>query len=117
MIEKYLRLLGLNINAAKSDVKKLYRLLAKKNHPDKFNDPDEKIKQSKIMADITEAYDYILKNSEKICSREKSQIKQTPSDYRIYKLGLTYYNKYFDTFFKMSKKVKRIFHQTSERIS
>jgi len=103
MINKYLNLLGLNCNADISDIKKAYRILAKKNHPDKFLDDDEKTKQAVIMAEITEAYRYIIKNFDKIKEIKNLQkVNETKEeDYKIYKTGLIYYNKYFDTFFKL----------------
>ncbi len=106
MIDKYLNLLGLDRNASLSDIKKSYRLSAKKNHPDKFKGADDKIKQAEIMADITEAYKYILKNLDEIPQyRQKQNSRKTQAnDYKLYKLGLTYYKKYFDTFFKFFSK-------------
>ncbi len=106
MLNKYLKLLGLDKDASLTDIKKAYRLSAKKNHPDKFSNGDEKIKQAKIMADITEAYKYIIKNPDQISPdmQKNNSIKNIANDYKLYKLGMTYYKKYFDTFFKFFSK-------------
>ena len=116
MIDKYLNLLCLDRNASLSDIKKSYRLSAKKNHPDKFTGVDDKIKQAEIMADITEAYNYILKNLDEISSYSQKQNsrKTQANDYKLYKLGLTYYKKYFDTFFKFFSKRELITPEEKE---
>jgi len=56
-MKDYYSLLGIETNASQKQIKKNYRLLATKFHPDKNNDPDS---ASKFVA-ITEAYD-ILSN-------------------------------------------------------
>jgi curved DNA-binding protein CbpA len=111
-MKKYLHLLGLNSEASITDVKKAYRISAKKNHPDKFRSENEKLKQAKIMADITEAYQYLLNNHDKSTSR--NIVKSYETDYKIYKLGLKYYNKYFDTFFKFFSKRELIVPEKKE---
>ena len=52
-MKDYYGLLGLEQKATKSDIKKNYRLLATKFHPDKNSDP----KAAQIFIAITEAYD------------------------------------------------------------
>jgi DnaJ-class molecular chaperone len=95
-------ILGLNYNTSMLDIKKTYRLLAKKNHPDKFKNEDDKLRQSKIMANITEAYKFLIENYNEVNNHNKSRIKE--NDYDIYKTGLNYFNKYSDTFFKLFSK-------------
>ena len=106
LFKQYSNILGLTNNIEISDIKKSYRLLAKTNHPDKFKNKDEKLKQEKIMANITEAYKYIVKNYNELYKDESltktSKIKK--NDYKLYKECLIYYNKYFDTFFKLFSK-------------
>jgi hypothetical protein len=52
----YLRLFGLNENATEEDIKKAYRKLAKKYHPDLNSDP----KAQQIFIDLHEAYERLL---------------------------------------------------------
>lgn len=55
--------LGVNENAPKEDIKKAYRQLAKKYHPDQYgNNPLKNLAEEK-MRDINAAYDYLMKNS------------------------------------------------------
>jgi len=54
-MKDYYALLGLERNATNADVKKNYRLLATKYHPDKNDDPEA----SKKFIAITEAYDVL----------------------------------------------------------
>jgi len=98
----YCNILGLNNNITVQDIKKSYRLLAQKNHPDKFKNENDKLRQSKIMDRITEAYKFLLENYNENKKYNNSEIKE--KDYDIYKSGLIYYNKYFDTFFKLFSK-------------
>lgn len=49
-------------NASKDEIKKAYRNLAKKYHPDQYgNNPLKDLAEDK-MRDINEAYDYLMKN-------------------------------------------------------
>ena len=61
-MKDYYRILGLENNASLSDIKKAYRRLAVKFHPDKNLDDDGFF--DKMFKDITEAYD-VLSNTEK----------------------------------------------------
>ncbi|KAA8674063.1 J domain-containing protein [Clostridium sp. MT-14] len=50
-------------NASKEEIKKAYRNLAKKYHPDQYdNNPLRDLAESK-MREINEAYDYLMKNN------------------------------------------------------
>lgn len=62
MLEKYYKILELNTSASKDDIKRAYRRLAMKWHPDK--NQDNKQEAEKRFKDISEAYD-ILSNPEK----------------------------------------------------
>lgn len=54
--------LGINENASKDEIKKAYRQLAKKYHPDQYgNNPLKDLAEDK-MRDINEAYDYLMKS-------------------------------------------------------
>ncbi|AGY76590.1 J domain-containing protein [Clostridium autoethanogenum] len=54
--------LEINENASKDEIKKAYRTLAKKYHPDQYgNNPLKDLAEDK-MRDINEAYDYLMKN-------------------------------------------------------
>ncbi len=59
---KYLRILGLNENATLEDIKRAYKNLAKKYHPDvsKEKDAENKFKE------IQEAYNFLSENYERI---------------------------------------------------
>ncbi len=61
--EYYLDILGLSINATKDEIKKTYRRLAMKFHPDKVSHLGEEftIEAEIKMKKINEAYEY-LKN-------------------------------------------------------
>lgn len=56
----YYEILGINRTASEEDIRRAYRKLARKYHPDVNNDPDA----SKRFSDITEAYD-VLCDAEK----------------------------------------------------
>ena len=51
--------LGLDVAASKADIKQAYRVLAAKNHPDKFQDDVEKKVAERNFRKIQEAYDFL----------------------------------------------------------
>lgn len=54
--------LGVNEGASEEDVKRAYRELVKKYHPDQYRDnPLSRLAEEKL-AEINEAYDYLMKN-------------------------------------------------------
>ena len=63
--EYYLDILGLEINATQDELKKTYRRLAMKFHPDKVNHLGEEfITEAEIkMKEINEAYEYLKNNT------------------------------------------------------
>jgi len=62
MGDEYYNLLGLNRGSSQEEIKKAYRKMALKHHPDR--NPTDKEKNEKIFKDITEAYD-VLSNDNK----------------------------------------------------
>eukprot|EP00920_Eleutheroschizon_duboscqi_P006788 GHVT01015859.1.p1 GENE.GHVT01015859.1~~GHVT01015859.1.p1 ORF type:complete len:344 (+),score=55.40 GHVT01015859.1:608-1639(+) len=64
MGKDYYRLLGVSRDANEKDMKKAYRKLAMKWHPDKHTDGDAKKKAEVMFKDIAEAYD-VLSDKEK----------------------------------------------------
>ena len=65
-LTKYFNILELKPNSSKDDIKKAYKKLAIKYHPDKQNNKsdEEKIEAEQKFKEIAEAYD-ILMNPEK----------------------------------------------------
>ncbi|PJI07706.1 MULTISPECIES: J domain-containing protein [Clostridium] len=58
------KVLGVNENASQDEIKRAYRELVKKYHPDKYvNNPLKNLAEEK-MREINEAYDYLTKNSQ-----------------------------------------------------
>jgi len=80
-------ILGLDINANKSEIKKAYRNLAKRNHPD-INKKDPNA--NKKFIEIQEAYDELLKK------KEEHQIFRSKKNKNIPK------NNFFSEFFSKS---------------
>ncbi len=98
----YLRRLGLSPGAAPEAVKSAYRALAHQNHPDKFSSPEAKLTQTRIMAELTEAYQYLLSHPQPDASPlEQAEKFKESDDTILYQKGVVFYQKYFDTFFKM----------------
>lgn len=64
MGKDYYKILGVGKNATDADLKKAYRKLAVKWHPDKHPDPTDKRKAEEMFKDIAEAYD-VLSDKEK----------------------------------------------------
>ena len=72
--KKYYELFGLDEKASKEDIRKAYRKLAMKYHPDRNPDP----RAHQIFVDLAEAYDILisdrpLKESAPKARKEKSQ--------------------------------------------
>lgn len=64
MGKDYYKILGVTKGATEADLKKAYRKLAIKWHPDKHADPEAKKKAEALFKDIAEAYD-VLSDKEK----------------------------------------------------
>lgn len=58
-LDKFYSVLGLNKNASKEDIKKAYRMMARKYHPDKYANAseDEKLTAENKFKEINEAYE------------------------------------------------------------
>lgn len=61
----YYKLLDIDKNADKSTIKKAYRKLVKKYHPDLVTDPSLKSEYSKKIAEITNAYETLIDDKKK----------------------------------------------------
>ena len=71
--------LGLKENASADEIKKAYRELVKKYHPDKYRDnPLSDLAENK-MQEINEAYDYLMKNAKTNSSYSYSQSSSSQS--------------------------------------
>ena len=76
--------LEINENASKDEIKKAYRTLAKKYHPDQYgNNPLKDLAEDK-MRDINEAYDYLMKNEGTNTYRNESSDTYTGSNSSVY---------------------------------
>ena len=62
--DKYYRLLGLQKDASREEIKRRYRQLAKKHHPDMANNDPQKELESKFK-EINEAYQFLMKEKSK----------------------------------------------------
>ncbi|BAQ64936.1 DnaJ domain-containing protein [Geminocystis sp. NIES-3709] len=81
---RYYQILGLNDNATEEEVKKAYRSLAKKWHPDRYINQPEKLEEAeKKFKEIAQAYAVIIdnKNSDKI--PDSSGIKRKKTDPKV----------------------------------
>ena len=78
-LEKYYQILELNYNATQKQIKQAYRKLAKKWHPDNYNENEEQqtIAQQKFIS-ISEAYQILLTNLE-----QNQETKTTKSTQKI----------------------------------
>jgi|TARA_B110000977_G_scaffold200286_1_gene290212 DnaJ-class molecular chaperone len=75
MFEKYYKLLELNNNATDQEIKKAYKKLAIKYHPDK--NPDDKEAAEKKFKEISEAYE-ILTNKDKYTKNSQFRHSNMP---------------------------------------
>ena len=87
MAKNYYKTLGVSSNASKSQIKRAYRKLAMKYHPDKNNSPEAQI----IFIEINEAYSFLTdENNQKLkkpivknTSRRKSKTSQEELNKRM----------------------------------
>ena len=80
--KNYYKILGLSENASKKEVKRKYKKLVKKCHPD--INPDPKAHDEFIL--ITEAYDFLMdpKRAKKKSSKNTTKSKYDKSVYRFF---------------------------------
>ena len=71
--EKYIGLLGLTLNATEADIKRAYRKLAMRYHPDR--NPGSEAHEKFIL--LTEAYEFLLGNKEE---PQQKKAQQTPEE-------------------------------------
>jgi curved DNA-binding protein CbpA len=77
-------ILGLKEGASKDEIKKSYRELAKKYHPDQYgNNPLRDLAEDK-MREINEAYDYLMKNSSDSTYNSNNYSNNNSNDYNTY---------------------------------
>ena len=76
MVKNYYKILGLNKGATEDDIKKAYRKMALKFHPDKNKDSDaeERFKE------IAEAYEVLSDNKKKYKYDNTSRRNSTPNN-------------------------------------
>lgn len=76
---KYYQILGLNNNATEEEIKKAYRTLAKKWHPDRYiNEPEKLAEAEDKFKEISEAYSIIIvqKNSDIVVDLATIKVKK-----------------------------------------
>ncbi|WP_368489616.1 J domain-containing protein [Clostridium sp. BJN0013] len=77
-------ILEINENASQEEIKKAYRTLAKRYHPDQYgNNPLRDLAEDK-MREINEAYDYLMKNPSKGTYNSRSDNTYNGSNSSIY---------------------------------
>ncbi|MDD6770970.1 MAG: DnaJ domain-containing protein [Inconstantimicrobium porci] len=77
--------LGVNENASEAEIKKAYRELAKKYHPDQYGTNPLKELAEEKMREINEAYDSLMKNpqgSNNTYSSQQNNYSNSAYDYR-----------------------------------
>ena len=102
-LEPYFTVFGLQPDASEKEVKKAYRMKVKFNHPDRFPNEDQKMKQEIVMKELNEAYSRIMiffnnNSSESGIDFRKNPVKNSSSgdDYTLYKKGLEYLNQCYE---------------------
>ncbi|HBS87980.1 MAG: hypothetical protein A2W91_10320 [Bacteroidetes bacterium GWF2_38_335] len=73
MYENYYRILELRETASKEEIKRAYRRLAKKYHPDISDDPDA---QNKFIS-ICEAYEVLIESKKPLWQKNKHDLEET----------------------------------------
>lgn len=84
---------GLGPDATLSDVKKAYRKLAKRFHPDRFTDEKEKKEQAAVMARINDAYQELLALFRKGHRPSPKKDTAAETDTSLYKKGVEIYGR------------------------
>ncbi|MCL6612746.1 MAG: DnaJ domain-containing protein [Peptococcaceae bacterium] len=71
-IKNYYEILGIPPHSGPHKIKYTYRMLAKKHHPDRFQDPKERVRAEALMKEINEAYE-VLSDPEKRDAYDKAR--------------------------------------------
>tara|TARA_Y100000389_G_C17454692_1_gene517304 strand:+ start:2502 stop:2990 length:489 start_codon:yes stop_codon:yes gene_type:complete len=96
MFEKYYKILDLKNNASDDEIKKAYKKMAVKYHPDK--NPDNKEEAEKKFKEIAEAYE-ILTNKEKY-KNENPFVNNSPFNHPGFAQGFVNPHDIFNQMFK-----------------
>lgn len=84
-IKKYYDLLEVTTESSKEDIKRAYKVLVKKYHPDKYVDNDLYHLAAEKMKEINEAYEYFKGNDFKHCiENEVEDVKYEENNYTSY---------------------------------
>jgi hypothetical protein len=108
-MKRYFDVLGLPINANQQQIKKHYRKLAMRLHPDKNPSPEAKA----LFIKITEAYDFLSKQTQDQPGITSDRKKEKSREERIKEAQIRFYNqqqkerleneRYFQSLFKGKK--------------
>lgn len=108
-MKRYFDVLGLPINADQQQIKKQYRKLAMRLHPDKNPSPEAKA----LFIKITEAYDFLSKQTQNQPGITSDRKKEKSKEERIKEAQIRFYNqqqkerleneRYFQNLFKGKK--------------
>ena len=101
--EKALSILGLTSNFTEEELRKAYRTLAKKYHPDKYPNPRDKEEMAKKMGEINSAKDYLDKCLE---DRKTGNWRASTSSY-----STNTYNSYKSEEYEKLRKEKDAFYE------
>lgn len=97
-MEKYFGLFELKKDADWNDVKKAYRKLVKRNHPDLFQGQAKKSEQEAVMKRLNEAYqalaEHFKKGKKSPVKTDKPDKDKTENDTVLYKKGVEFFGKY-----------------------
>ena len=67
------QLLGVDYRADEKEIKNAYKKMVKKNHPDRFQDPEEIERANEKMTEINAAFDQIMEDRRLGVSPQKYQ--------------------------------------------